>query len=221
MKKGKNMRFFCCWSGGKDSCLALYRARAQGYIPVALFSFVGEDGLASRSHGLPLEVLHAQSCCLGLGLEVVPLSRDGAAGALETMAERAAKKGCRLGVFGDIFVKEHREWIEEVADRSGFRPLFPLWGGSTSWLVREFLAAGFRALVVSVKKGLPQEGFLGAELDESLISALENMGVDPCGENGEYHTLVYDGPLFLEPLRLSVGRVVETEKDFRLQIAVP
>lgn len=220
MDRDRDRRVFGCWSGGKDGCLALYRARAWGYMPMRLFSFVDGQGMFSRSHGLTAEVLLAQSRCLGMELEIVPVRGGGAAGALERMALRAAEKGCRLGVFGDIFVEEHRRWIEEVAERSGFRPLFPLWGCNTSQLAREFLAAGFRAVIVSVKKGLPGEEFLGAELDEPLISALERRGVDPCGENGEYHTLVYDGPLFAEPLRFSRGRVLETEGHLRLEIAV-
>ncbi len=220
MERKKEARVFCCWSGGKDSCLALYRARTRGYVPAMLLSLVDPSRRISRSHGLPEEVLLAQSRCMGLELEVVPLPRGGAEAAFETMAERAAGKGCRTGAFGDIFVEEHRRWIEGVADRSGFQPLFPLWGEDTADLAREFLAAGFRALVVSVRKGLLGAEFLGADLDEPLISALESKGADPCGENGEFHTLVYDGPLFAEPLPFSAGRVVETEKHFRLEIGV-
>lgn len=211
-------KVFGCWSGGKDGCLALHRAKAAGYMPAMLLTLVDEHAMASRSHGLSVEVLRAQAQCIGLELVIGPVPRGDAAGAFEKMAATAVGEGCRLGIFGDIFVEEHREWIKKMAEKSGFRPLFPLWGGNTSQLAREFIAAGFRAVVVSVSKGLPCEVFLGADLDESLIAALERRGVDPCGENGEYHTLVYDGPLFAEPLRFSVGRVVDTGKTLNLEV---
>ncbi len=217
---GEHVDAFCSWSGGKDCCLAVYRAAASGYRVRVLISYVDEMGRSSRSHGLPATVLRQQARCMGMEMLFAPVPdvRRGTVEALHAAAEEALRKGCRWGVFGDIFVKDHREWIERMGHECGFRPLFPLWGEDTSGLAREFIDSGFKALVVSVRKGVLDPGHLGRDFDDSFLSHLERMAVDPCGENGEFHTLVYDGPLFDEPLDFTPVGIKESDGAFQLEI---
>lgn len=201
----KNMPFFCSWSGGKDSCLALYRACRAGATPRRLLTMVAEDGLRSRSHGLAREVLEAQAARLGIPL----LARPAAWSEYEPVFLRALqdlkREGIQAGVFGDIDFVPHLEWDTRICAAAGLRLCLPLWQCARLELLDQFLAAGFKAVIVAVKEDKLGRDFLGRTLDRLMISEFERRGIDPCGENGEYHTVVVDGPLFSAPLPLETG----------------
>jgi len=176
--------------------MALMRALRQGYEVSALFTmFSPEDG-TSRSHGLPPALLEEQAAALGL-----PLLR-GAAGWSGYEAEFKRRLGALVGqgievaVFGDIFLDPHREWVERVCGEVGCEAVEPLWGEPTATLARDAVAAGIDARVCTVRTDVLDAELLGARLRPELIVDLEERGVDPCGEHGEYHTVVLAAPCF-------------------------
>ncbi len=201
----KNESFFCSWSGGKDACLALYLARREGKSPAALMTTLEEDGRRTRGHGIPLEVIEAQARCLGIPLLARPTTWEGYGDLFLEAMRGFREQGMELGVFGDIELEEHLEWITERCSSVGVRPLFPLWGKPRSELARELLDAGFEAVIVAVKEDRLDRGFLGKKLDAALFEELAELGCDAFGEDGEYHTLVVGGPIFSSPLAVRFG----------------
>ncbi|MBO8179274.1 MAG: diphthine--ammonia ligase [Archaeoglobus sp.] len=201
------------WSGGKDSSLALWRALKETNVD-RLLCMVHEG--KARAHGIDVEIIKAQE--RAMGKEILTEETT-----WETYEERLKNVFRRIGVkkaiFGDIYLQEHRDWIERVCGEVGIEPVFPLWKEDTEKLAREFVAAGFEAYVIAVRKDLKE--ILGKKFDEQLIDfALEN-GVDPCGENGEFHTLVVDGPIFKERVVVEFGGVYEGERYYHLRVKVP
>lgn len=194
------------WSGGKDSCAAYHRARDAFDIRAAITMF-NEDGTRSRSHGLRPEVIDAQ---LGR-LNVEPLSErcswDTYDRAFARALERAAAAGVTHVIFGDILFDEHREWAERLSSSCGLTAVEPLWKQSTLELYREFVASGSRARIVTVRTSRLDESYLGRDLVEALLEEFLVRNVDPCGERGEYHTVVTACPAFSEPIQLrAIGR---------------
>lgn len=133
-------------------------------------------------------------------------------------AETFKSQGVLHGVFGDIDLEPHREWVERVCGESGLTAHEPLWQASRRELVREFIEAGFKAIIVVVDTDRMPAGFLGREIEDGLIGELEAIDVDACGENGEFHTFVYDGPLFKEPVRFQTGSIFEIDNHSVLPI---
>jgi len=204
-----NKTFFCSWSGGKDSCLALHHAIKGGGIPKYLFTMLTEDGIRSRAHGLPPTVLRAQSASLGIPLLVRNTSwEDYETNFLSAISE-LKKQNIECGVFGDIDLAAHLEWVERVCGSVEIGVYEPLWKRARKDLLEEFLRLRFKALIISVKQDVLDKGFLGQELTEQVISELEKSGIDASGEEGEYHTVVTDGPIFSSPVLLQMkGQVV-------------
>jgi uncharacterized protein (TIGR00290 family) len=192
------------WSGGKDSCLALMRAWPDFDVRVMVTMF-DEGGERSRSHGLRPGVIEAQAQRLGL----TTVSERCAWATYEEAFGRAmtevARLGCEHIVFGDIFEDDHRRWTERLAAGAGLTAHQPLWGEATGDLVREFLRRGGRASIVTVREACLDETWLGRPLTVDAIDAMTALGADPCGERGEYHTVVTDCPLFSAPLQLATG----------------
>lgn len=193
------------WSGGKDSCLALWRAVRAGVKPVALLTMLDEGGERSRSHGVRPEVLALQAEALGLPQRLGCASWDNYREVFVAQLRAAAADGCQAAVFGDIDLDAHREWEEQVCAEAGLQAILPLWQEARAELAREFVAAGFVARIVMVNTKLIDEKWLGRVFDAALIDEMQAEGVDPCGEAGEFHTLVVDGPLFNKPLSLRDG----------------
>jgi uncharacterized protein (TIGR00290 family) len=195
------------WSGGKDSSLALWRL---GDEVRTLLTTVRESDGAVTHHAVPGALLEAQAAAVGVPLLAVPVPEpcpDDVYAARMT----AALEGVDEVAFGDLFLEDLRAWREERLTSAGRGARFPLWGADTSALAREFVDAGFRALVVSVDTTQLDASFAGRELDASFLAALP-AGVDPCGENGEFHTFVYDGPIFCRALRVEVESIDRGER---------
>ena len=197
------------WSGGKDSYLALHRT--TGVFDVqALITMFTEDGTRSRSHGLRPEVVFRQASLLGLPL----ITGRGSWATYEEEFKRVLRQLARDGfshvIFGDIFLDEHRAWVERVCHECALEAVEPLWGEETSGLLREFLATGAQAQIVATKAPLLDDRWLGTTLSEQMLSKVESLGVDACGERGEYHTLVFASSRMTSPLELhEVGRVIQ------------
>ncbi len=189
------------WSGGKDSCLAFHRARQQ-YEIGALMTMFSEDGNRSRSHGLRPEVISAHANKLGVKSLFANCT-------WQTYEEEFIKALRHLRswafthmVFGDILYEEHRQWAERVSAEAGLTAVEPLWGQPTSALFQEFLRIGGEARIVAVKAALLDQSWLGRRLDLAMLPECKRLGIDPCGENGEYHTLVINCPAFHSPLEV-------------------
>ncbi|KAI9013700.1 hypothetical protein DFJ74DRAFT_771562 [Hyaloraphidium curvatum] len=198
-------RALVSWSGGKDSCLALHRARLSGLQPALLVTALDESGVRSRSHGVPPELHEAQAEALGVPVRFYSASWTTYEELFVEMLREAKAEGVTHAVFGDIDIPEHRAWEERVCGAAGLQAVLPLWGGDRRALVREFLGAGYRAVVVVVDGRYLTEEFVGREFDAEFVDSLPH-GVDPAGENGEFHTFVYDGPAFARPVEWRRGK---------------
>lgn len=198
-------RALVSWSGGKDSCFAALVAAGQGYRPAVLLNVMNEEGQRSRSHGLPAAVLQAQAAAAGLPLHLVAASwQDYEQHFTAALVQLKEQYGLTHALFGDIDLAEHRAWEEKVCAGAGLAAVLPLWAADRKALVLQMIGAGLKTMIVSCNAAMG-EGWLGATLTPALVEELEALGIDPCGEAGEFHTLVTDCPLFQHPLRIATG----------------
>jgi uncharacterized protein (TIGR00290 family) len=179
-----------------------------------------EDDVRTRSHGLHRSVVEAQARELGLPLGSVAASWSHYEENLVSVLREAGDEGIEAVVFGDIDIDSHRTWELRVARSAGLVGHLPLWGSDRRSVLEEWWELGFEARIVAVRDGVVPTAFLGRVLDAALVEALERLGVDACGENGEFHTLAVDGPPFRRPLRLSFGRELKREDCWFLDISV-
>jgi uncharacterized protein (TIGR00290 family) len=201
-----NKKAFCSWSGGKDSCLALQRARQNGFEVTHLLTMFDETGERSRSHAVSRELMQAQAESLGLKLIAPTASWQSYETVFVEELKKLKAEKIETAIFGDIDLEAHREWEEAVCAKAGITAELPLWNEGRLDLVWEFLNKGFRAVVICVnEKYLPKE-FCGREFDESFIKDLPET-VDACGENGEFHTFVFDGALFKNPVSYEIAEI--------------
>ena len=191
------------WSAGKDSWLALMRAREQGLAVTTFVTMCDEDG-TSKSHALPPELVDAQVRALGGAPVSVRVPQGEYAARFDACLRKLAASGHTHMVFGDIDLQAHRDWLAPACERAGLVALFPLWGESRDGLARELLARGVRARVVCVDTRWLEASFCGADYDAAFLARLP-AGVCPCGEDGEFHTFVTGGPGFAQPLRVVDG----------------
>ncbi len=208
MTGNDTFNFFCSWSGGKDSCLALYRMIRAGSHCAALFTMIDETGEHSRAHSLTVPILQAQAAAMGLPLRVAYATWEHYENEFRKVAKQFGDEGVLDSVFGDIDLDEHRQWVERVCSESGITAHEPLWRESRRGLVDAFVNAGFTACIVVVNTKKMPARFLGRIIDAALADELESLGIDACGENGEYHSFVYDGPLFRQKVHFSRGTIV-------------
>jgi len=201
----------CSWSGGKDSCFALMKAIDLGYSPKVLLNVLNEEGKISRSHGIPYSILQEQANRAGLHLHCISSSwaeyEMHFTNALKELKERFQLSHA---VFGDIDLQAHREWEEKVCANAGLTAVLPLWKQERRALVMQMLDAGIETMIVSCNE-IMGERFIGKRITPVLIDEMELLGVDACGENGEYHTLVLDCPLFSSRINFSVEEKVKHE----------
>ena len=188
--------FFCSWSGGKDSCLALYHAMKKGGKPRSLLTVLSEDGAISRSHALPKPLIEEQARSLGLRPVFRSASWQEYEGEFISALRRFKKEGIETGVFGDIDVDAHREWVRRVCAIAEIEPVHPLWQRNRRELLEEFIGLGFKAQIVVINEQKLDKGFLGKIIQTGTIAEMEEAEIDPSGELGEYHTVVTDGPIF-------------------------
>ena len=206
-------RVLLSWSGGKDSALALNAVRYELDV-AALLTTVTKDYDRISMHGVRRKLLEAQAAARGIPLHVVTIPKectkeDYEARMGETM-EGFIAQGIEKVIFGDLFLEDIRAYREEKLAQVGMTALFPLWGRDTAELAREFIELGFRAVLTCIDPKVLDPSFVGRAYDEALLKALPSE-VDPCGENGEFHTFVLDGPGFAHPIPALQGERVERE----------
>ncbi|MGA9326332.1 MAG: ATP-binding protein [Salegentibacter sp.] len=204
---------FLNWSSGKDAAFALYKLRQDNeYSVEKLVTTLSTDLNRISMHGLRKELLLQQAENIGIPLHIIELG--GEVSMLkynEVMAaecQKLLKEGFTYSVFGDIFLEDLRDYREQQLAGIGLKGVFPLWKLDTSRLMQDFLNAGFKAIVVCTNSKMLDNSFCGRIIDEQFLKDLPE-NVDPCGENGEFHTFVFDGPLFSGPVKFKIGEKVE------------
>ncbi len=208
-------------AGGKDATLALHRARAAGReVHWALNIFEGNSGLV-RFHGTPKAVLRAQTAALGLDPVFDRTHPRDFDQVLTRLLEDLRGRGACGVIFGNLHLTEIRDWYAARVAAAGLAHLEPLWGVPPMEVARSVVEEGFRARVISVNLERGDAAWLGRELDEDLLSQFQEAGIDPCGEQGEYHTLVVDGPSFSSPVEVAWGEPLEREGHRFLTLGLP
>ncbi|MEX2336475.1 MAG: diphthine--ammonia ligase [Fulvivirga sp.] len=201
------------WSSGKDAAFALYKVQKEDEFDVQkLVSTVNTETNRVSMHGLRVELMQQQANAIGIPLQLIQLDGNVSMQTYNELMGIETKKlldeGFNYSIFGDIFLEDLREYRERQLGEKGIKAVFPLWKKDTLQMMQEFLKAGFKAIVVCVNASKLDKSFCGRLLDESFLKDLPS-DVDPCGENGEFHTFVYDGPIFSKPVNFEIGDVVE------------
>jgi uncharacterized protein (TIGR00290 family) len=209
------VKAWLAWSSGKDSAWALHVLRGSPDVEVvALLTTVNEVYDRVAMHGVRRSLLQAQADSVGLPLVAVPIphpcSNEEYERIMAGAVSRAREEGVEAFAFGDLFLQDIRRYRESRLEGTGIRPLFPLWGRATTALAEEMIAGGLRAHVVTVDPRHLAPGFAGRAFDHAFLADLPP-GVDPCGENGEFHTFAWHGPMFHRPVEMRPGVVVERE----------
>ena len=212
------------WSCGKDSSFACYLAKTQGYEITHLVNFISKEFRRVSFHGTRAHMISRQAGAVGISLAQYAVPPD--MSLYERTFKKAAtslnRRGAEAMVFGDIYLQEHRDWVERVCAEIGLVPVLPLWGKDPEGLLREFIDAGFEAVVVSVNAAIFDGDWLGRKIDDGFLVDLKYLAqgrdVDLCGEKGEYHTVVVDGPLFRERLEMTLGDRVQRDGYWFLDV---
>jgi diphthine-ammonia ligase len=204
---------FVSWSGGKDCCQAAYRAIQQGFNIRYLLNTVSQDGQRSCSHGISSQWLRLQSEALGIPVVQILTAGDNYEAVFTNALLKFKSEGIETGIFGDIDFNAHREWIERVCGKAGITPVLPLWLMQQDKIARDFIDDGFEAVVVATRADLLGKEWLGRKYDAGFLQDLTacSKNITPCGEAGEFHTLVVDGPLFKK--RLAILETAQVPRD--------
>jgi uncharacterized protein (TIGR00290 family) len=213
------MKVFCSWSGGKESCLACYKALQEGHEVAALLTMFTTNGCYTRSHRLSNELLMAQSQAIGIPLH----QRRASWATYERQFIKALislrQEGIEGGVFGALYLSDDRAWIERICAEASIISLLPIWGMHGKDLLCGFMEAGFEAIVVAIRNDIMDDHWLGKQIDREFIEQMDEGGVDVCGENGEYHTMVVDGPIFSKRIAIGETRITRRGTMAFLQIS--
>jgi uncharacterized protein (TIGR00290 family) len=197
------------WSSGKDSALALYKIlQKQEFEIVYLLTSVNHQFQRISMHGVRVELLEKQAKSIGIALEIMHVPEMPSMEVYENIMTGALSKlkdrGVTHSIFGDIFLEDLRKYREDQLARIGFTAVFPLWKVPTLDLIQEFIRLGFKTIVICVNEQFLDKSFLGRVIDQGFIEDLPE-NVDVCGENGEFHTFTYDGPIFSQPIHFEIG----------------
>jgi uncharacterized protein (TIGR00290 family) len=209
----EKMNVLSSWSGGKDSCLACYKAIKGGHQVSHLLNFISAQYKRCSFHGIEANLINLQAELMNIPLIQKEVSPD--MGKYETEFKEAVSeiktKGIKGMVFGDVYLDEHKSWVDRVCQDLEIVPIEPLWDHSPAKVVEEFIDLGFKAIVVSCKADLFGKDFIGRCLDRDLVQELKVRNICPCGENGEFHTFVIDGPLFKRRIEILESEAVLKE----------
>lgn len=204
---------FISWSGGKDCCQAAYKASLDGFKIACLLNMVTSDKRRSCSHGLPTRWIRLQAEAMGLPLIQEPTTSRNYEAVFIANLKKLKNTGVNYGIFGDIDFEPHLEWITRICSTAGVMPVLPLWQQRQEDIAHNFIELGFEAVVIAVRSDFLGEEWLGRKYDAGFLKDLSkyNDEISPCGEAGEFHTLVIDGPLFKKRIEIKTA-----EKEKRL-----
>jgi len=205
-------------SGGKDSTLALYRAQQSGFAVTHLFHIYNTDTSRVRFHGYKPNIVEEQARLIGLESIIMPTRSQEFDNDFRTALETVKHGGLKGIIFGNIFLRDIREFYETRVRSVGLEYHDILWGQSTKSVVEDFIQSGFKAIVTSIWLKKLDRKYLGREINGKFLIDLEKEAVDLCGENGEYHSLVYDGPCFKKPLRYRIYNIHEEMENIFLDV---
>lgn len=203
------MKFAMSYSCGKDSTLALHKMIEQGHQPVCLVVMVNNEADRSYFHGADRNMLSRYATALDIPMIMCPSNGEDYHIALEKGLQEAKAMGAEAACFGDIDIPGNREWEEERCHHVGLQPYFPLWQRDRAENVYELVELGYKCLIKSINTKLLPKSLLGKYLDQDSIAVMKKAGIDICGENGEYHTLVTNGPRFITPLEFEIGEIID------------
>ncbi len=201
------------WSSGKDSALALYKILQEDWFEItSLLTSINKKFRRISMHGVPVSLLETQAESLGLPLVKLELPEEPSMEEYQALMLRTMNEfkdqGITHSVFGDIFLEDLRKYREDQLEAAGMHGVFPLWKTNTTDLIHEFLNLGFKTIVTCVNETYLDRSFAGRIIDQDFIKDLPE-NVDPCGENGEFHTFTYDGPIFKSPTKFEIGETVK------------
>ncbi|NWF92568.1 MAG: diphthine--ammonia ligase [Syntrophaceae bacterium] len=211
------MKVISSWSGGKDSCLACYQAMTRNHRVEYLLNFISREYKRCCFHGIEAELLDLQARLIGIPLiqkEVGPDMEEYEREFKEGVSQ-LKPSGIEGMVFGDVYLNEHKTWVERVCKELAIQPIEPLWGKPPDEVVEDFINLGFKAIVVSCKAELLGKEFIGRSVDKDFLRDLSRRHICPCGENGEFHTFVLDGPIFRKRIEITKGRTILREGFWR------
>lgn len=200
------------WSSGKDSALALYKILQNSKFEIScLLTSVNQEFQRVSMHGIRVELLELQAKSIGIPLEIMSIpetpTMEVYEKVLQEKLEKQKNKGITHSIFGDIFLEDLRLYREAKLATMGFKGVFPLWKIPTKDLIQEFISLGFKTIVVCVNEKYLDKSFVGRIIDQQFIDDLPE-NVDVCGENGEFHTFSFDGPIFSQPIDFEIGEIV-------------
>ena len=200
----------CSWSSGKDSCLALYRAIQAGYQVKYLMNFISKEFKRVAFHGAPAKLVDFQSEALGIPLLQRETSKDNYEEVFRNTLRELKTKNIHQLVRGDIHLQDLQDWVENVCSGEGVNVISPIWHNPTEELLKEFVTLGFKSVLTSTQAEKLNESWIGRTIDEEFIEDMKRIkGVDICGENGEFHSFVYDGPIFSKRINITkTGKVL-------------
>jgi len=201
--------YLASWSGGKDSCFACYRALAQGYEISHLVNFISKEYKRVSFHGTEKRLVQMQGEAIGIPVFQKETTFGNYTEDFKDAVRSLLPEGIKGMVFGDIYNDEHLKWVEGVCAELGIEAVEPLWGKSTDEVINGFLDAGFEAVIVAAKASLIDQEWLGRQVGRDFIDYLKSKNIDPCGESGEYHTLVVNGPLFKRKIEITEGQTIK------------
>ena len=212
------MKFAASYSGGKESALSVYTAMQQGHTPVALITTYNTDAGRSHFHGLTEAVLNQVSAAVNIPLWLIKTSGKDYTENFEKALQRAKDQGAEACVFGDIDIEGHREWCTQRCEKIGLVPMFPLWGMERAQAVHTFIDSGFTANITVVNTQYLTDDFLGNKLTKEVAAKIAATDADICGENGEYHTFVSNGPMFKHPVSFTYGEKITQDNHAMLPV---
>ncbi|MEK6528080.1 MAG: diphthine--ammonia ligase [Nitrospirota bacterium] len=211
--------YLSSWSGGKDSCFACYRAMQSGYKIVSLVNFISREYKRVRFHGTDSRLIQVQSELLGIPLCQKETSPDDYEPAFKNAVTGFKPLGAKGMIFDDLYLDEHRQWVERVCGELGIEAIEPLWKIETEKIMNDFISEGFGAVIVSAQKKSVDREWIGKKVDKRFLGYLKTKPeVDVCGENGEYHTFVVSGPLFKGRINITESQVIERDGYWFLDI---
>ena len=216
--------YLSSWSGGKDSCLACYKALQQGYKITRLLNFISKEYQRVSFHGTEKSLIKIQSDLAGIPLYQKETTPDDYEIEFKEAVNDLKQNGIEGMVFGDIYLDEHKAWVERVCGELGLKAVEPLWQNNTEKLMKDFINAGFHAVIVSGQAKFIDKEWIGHPVDSDFMEYMKTKpDADICGENGEYHTFVTAGPIFSGKIEITEKEIISRNgywfldiKDYRI-----